>query len=77
LLPKVDGLEVARQIKATADPAPLIVFLSAEDQDDDIAAGFAAGGDDYLSKPFSPDVLIERIRVALIKSGKTTLAHQG
>jgi DNA-binding response OmpR family regulator len=69
LLPKVDGLEVARQIKRSIDPPPLVLFLSVKDQPEDIAACFAAGADDFIGKPFSPDVVIERIKVAMIRSG--------
>jgi DNA-binding response OmpR family regulator len=76
LLPKLDGLEVARQIKAGVDPAPLVLFLSVKDQPEDIAACFAAGGDDFIGKPFSPDVVIERIKVAIIKSDNAS-AQQG
>lgn len=76
LLPKIDGLELARQLKSELDPAPLVVFLSIKNQPEDIAACFAAGADDFISKPYSPDVVIERIRVAMIRSGKT-LAQQG
>lgn len=68
LLPKLDGLEVVRRIKENADPAPLVLILSGNDKDEDVAAGFASGADDYIGKPFSPDVLIERIRVALIRA---------
>ena len=70
LLPKVDGLEVARQLKAQLDPAPLILFLTVKNQHEDIAACFAAGADDFISKPYSPDVVIERIKVAMIRSGR-------
>ena len=76
LLPKLDGLEVARQIKAGVDPAPVVLFLSVKNRAEDIAACFAAGGDDFIGKPFSPDVLIERIRVTLIKSGRSSLAQE-
>ena len=69
LLPKVDGLEVARQLKSELDPAPLVLFLSVKDQPEDIAACFAAGADDFIGKPFSPDVVIERIKVTMIRSG--------
>ena len=70
LLPKVDGLEVARQLKAQLDPAPLILFLTVKNQHEDIVACFAAGADDFISKPYSPDVVIERIKVAMIRSGR-------
>lgn len=71
LLPKIDGLELARRLKSEIEPAPLVIFLSIKNQPEDIAACFAAGADDYISKPYSPDVLIERIKIAMIRSGKT------
>ena len=77
LLPKVDGLEVARRIKTEVDPPPLVLFLSIKNQAEEIAACFAAGADDFLSKPYSPDVLIERIRVAMIRSRRSPVSPQG
>jgi DNA-binding response OmpR family regulator len=44
------------------------LILSDKDQDENIAAGLSAGADDYMSKPFSPQVLQERVRVNLIKA---------
>lgn len=73
LLPKVEGLEVARRLKSEMDPAPLVLFLSIKDQAEVIAACFEAGADDFISKPYSPDVVIERIKIALIRSGKTVV----
>lgn len=61
------GLEIVRRAKAQADP-PLVLILSHAGADEDIAAGLAAGADDYLLKPFSPRVLSERIRVAAVRS---------
>ena len=62
----MSGLEVVRAVKAQPAP-PLVIVLSHRGSDDDIAAGLAAGADDYLLKPFSPRVLAERIRVATIR----------
>ncbi len=45
-------------------------------RDQDIAAGFAAGADDYMIKPFSPLVLAERVRVNLIRTGRMTPAEE-
>jgi DNA-binding response OmpR family regulator len=68
LLSKVDGLEVVRQIKENADPTPLVLILSGKDKDEDITAGLVSRADDFISKPFSPDVLLERIRVGLLRA---------
>ncbi len=62
------GHEIIQEVKKTHDPAPLVLILSNNQSDEEIAAGFAAGADDYLIKPFSPRVLLERIRVTAIRN---------
>lgn len=63
----IPGLDIVRTAKEM-QPAPLVLILSHKMTDADIAAGFAAGADDYLTKPFSPRVLTERIRIATIRN---------
>lgn len=70
LLAKIDGLALIGRLKAELDPAPLVLILSEKNQDEDFAAALAAGADDYMSKPFSPHVLQERVRVNLIKADR-------
>jgi DNA-binding response OmpR family regulator len=54
-LPKMNGLEVCRELRADPETASMrIVILSAWAREEDHAAGFAAGADDYLDKPFRP-----------------------
>jgi DNA-binding response OmpR family regulator len=60
MLPGFDGLEVCRRIQAER-PVP-VIMLTARDDENDLLAGLAAGADDYLTKPFSIDVLLARIR---------------
>ena len=63
---KVDGFEVARRIKA--DPAlaaTTVIMLTARGQAIDREEGFAAGANEYLTKPFDPDDLLRRARTAL------------
>lgn len=70
---EIDGLEVCRRLKTdpvTADTA--IILLSAKVQKDDIALGLAAGADDYVSKPFSPMALIDKIEKAFQKNNSDT-----
>jgi two-component system phosphate regulon response regulator PhoB len=69
MLPGIDGLEVARRLKTTPRTARLpIVMLSAKSEEKDICNGLESGADDYVTKPFSPQVLIARIRTALRRS---------
>lgn len=60
MMPRVDGLEVTR-ILAGKDPRPRILVLTAKGREDDVEAGFDAGADDYLTKPFSPRELASRV----------------
>ncbi|GIK43644.1 MAG: hypothetical protein BroJett011_74770 [Chloroflexota bacterium] len=69
-LPGMDGLTLTRRLKAQVEGPPLVILLSMLGSNRDIAAGFEAGADDYLTKPFSPLVLLERIRVNLIRTGR-------
>jgi len=73
MLAKLDGTTLLDRLKSEIEPAPLVLILSDKDQDEDIAAGLSAGADDYMSKPFSPQVLQERVRVNLIMAGQLAL----
>ncbi len=66
LLPRVDGLDVCRLLKT--DPATRhipIVMLTAKSEEADVVAGLELGADDYITKPFSPRVLLARIKAVL------------
>jgi two-component system, OmpR family, alkaline phosphatase synthesis response regulator PhoP len=67
MLPGLSGLDVARRIRALG-PVP-ILMLTARASEDDVLQGFDAGADDYLVKPFSPKVLVARVRAILRRSG--------
>jgi two-component system OmpR family response regulator len=58
-MPEMDGLEVCRQIRKTSDTP--ILFLSARDEEIDRILGLEIGGDDYVTKPFSPRELVARV----------------
>ena len=66
MLPGIDGLEVCRQLKAQSETRDIpIIMLTAKDNEADIVAGLEMGAADYVTKPFSPRVLIARIHAVL------------
>lgn len=66
MLPGVDGLEVCRRLKNGAGTAAIpIIILSAKGEEADVVTGLELGADDYLTKPFSPRVLLARIKAVL------------
>ena len=74
-LPDADGRDVVQALRAQGVGAP-VIFLTARDALPDRLAGFAAGGDDYLTKPFAFAELVARLR-ALIRRGGSDLARRG
>jgi two-component system OmpR family response regulator len=70
MLPDIDGFEVARRLAGARTGVP-IVFLTARDATEDIVHGLTVGGDDYMTKPFSLEELVARIRTVLRRSGQT------
>jgi two-component system, OmpR family, response regulator len=68
MLPDFDGLEVLRRLRAEASDVP-VLFLTAKDSVEDRIAGLTAGGDDYVTKPFSLEELVARLRGLLRRSG--------
>src|SRR3989339_1628417 len=66
MLPGMDGLDVCKVLKSTLTTAQIpILMLSARGEDADVVAGLELGADDYVTKPFSPRVLVGRIRALL------------
>jgi two-component system phosphate regulon response regulator PhoB len=71
MLPGLSGLKVCRELKS--DPATAgipIIMLTAKGEEEDVIAGFEAGADDYVTKPFRPKVLLARIQ-AVLRRGAT------
>jgi len=66
-LPGIDGFEVCRKLRADGSDVP-VIFLTARDTAEDRLSGFTKGGDDYVTKPFSLDELIARVRAVLRRS---------
>lgn len=75
MLPDLDGLEVLRRLRADNPEVP-VLFLTAKDAVEDRVAGLTAGGDDYVTKPFSLEELVARLRGLLRRAGMTA-ARQG
>lgn len=67
MLPGLDGLRIATEIRATRPEVP-ILMLTARSEEETKLKGFAAGVDDYLTKPFSMDELVARVKALLRRS---------
>jgi DNA-binding response OmpR family regulator len=68
MLPKLDGFEVCRRLRAQNDPVA-ILMLTARDEDIDKILGLELGADDYLTKPFNPRELVARVK-AILRRGE-------
>ncbi len=68
LLPKIDGREVLKKVRAANIQTP-VIFLTAKDSESDIVHGLNLGADDYVTKPFSFNELLARIQ-AILRRGK-------
>lgn len=75
MLPDIDGLTVLSRLRADGIQTP-ILFLTAKDAVEDRVAGLTVGGDDYVTKPFSLEELVARLR-GLIRRSRLTLAETG
>ena len=69
-LPDIDGLEVLRRVRDERPEVP-VLFLTARDSVEDRIAGISAGGDDYVTKPFSLEEVVVRLRGMLRRAGAT------
>ena len=70
MLPDMEGFDVARQLGAERARVP-IIFLTARDATEDRVRGLTVGGDDYVTKPFSLEELLARVRALLRRAGVT------
>ena len=68
MLPDFDGLEVLRRVRSRFPHVP-VLFLTARDAVEDRIAGLTAGGDDYVTKPFSLEEVVARVRALLRRTG--------
>lgn len=78
MLPGINGFEVCRRLRAEPGTADLpIIMLTAKGEDADIVSGLEIGADDYLTKPFSPQVLKARIQAVLRRRGQAGTEFSG
>lgn len=71
MLPGLDGLEVCKILKYSPETAKIpIIMLTAKGEESDIITGLEVGADDYISKPFSPKILLARVRATLRKKAR-------
>jgi two-component system OmpR family response regulator len=76
MLPDIDGLAVLSRLRADGIQTP-ILFLTAKDSVDDRIAGLTVGGDDYVTKPFSLEELVARLRALIRRSNLAVNASEG
>lgn len=77
MLPGVDGLEVCRRLKGDPQTQHIrIIMLTAKGEESDIIVGLEVGADDYITKPFSPRVLLARVRTVLRRPAASDLVQQ-
>ncbi len=74
MLPKIDGFQVAETIRKTNEQIP-IVFLTARSMTEDKITGLTIGGDDYISKPFSMEELLLKIKIFLKRSQSRPISN--
>ncbi len=72
MLPGTDGLEVCRRLRADAATAAVpVIMVTAKGEESDVVRGLDAGADDYLPKPFSPRVLVARVKAVLRRRARS------
>jgi DNA-binding response OmpR family regulator len=77
MMPGMDGLEVCRALRADPQTAPVpVIMLTAKAEESDRIVGLELGADDYITKPFSPNEVIARVRALLRRAHRGTLADQ-
>ena len=74
MLPDIDGLEVLHRLRASDSHVP-VLFLTARDAVEDRVTGITAGGDDYVTKPFSLEEVVARIRGLMRRAGTASQAR--
>jgi two-component system alkaline phosphatase synthesis response regulator PhoP len=74
MLPGMDGLDVCKALKAGPDTSAVpVIVLTAKGEEADVVAGLEVGADDYVTKPFSPRVLLARVKAVLRRNARDDL----
>lgn len=77
MLPGIDGLEVCRRLKTSETTRDIpVVMVSAKGEETDIVSGLELGADDYITKPFSPKILLARVRAVLRRKTEEVAGEQ-
>ncbi len=74
LLPDLNGMDICREVRSRSDIP--IIFLSCKIDSEDIIAGLELGGDDYVTKPFDPSILVTRVKANLRRYAMKGRAEQ-
>lgn len=74
MMDRMSGFEMSAALRSRGDNTP-VIFLTALDAHDDQLQGFAAGADDYITKPFSFDTVLARVKAVLRRSGTPTVSE--
>ena len=73
MLPGVDGLDVCRSLREAKETKDIpIIMITARGEEADIVTGLEMGADDYITKPFSPRVVMSRVKTVLRRGGRST-----
>ena len=76
MLPGMSGYQLAKNLRSEGNDVP-IIFLTARTTENDLLTGFSAGGDDYISKPFSINEVLARIKAVLGRTEKSDIITAG
>jgi len=78
MLPGVDGLDVCRTLRADKETKEIpIIMITARGEESDIITGLEMGADDYVTKPFSPRILLSRMKTVLRRGSRTEIDPSG
>ena len=76
MLPDMDGFEVCRTLRSDGNDVP-VIFLTARDTTSDTIRGLTLGGDDFVTKPFSVEALVARVRAVLRRTARQQVQNPG